>query len=104
MNYLLLSNATFEKFAIPCVYWKFYKRYFISICQIAVLFYLMIIVYWGKNWGKVWGTKDIWCNGLYSGKNRNKYSLTNISVICIIYLTREPEGECTSPDPAKIVS
>ena len=30
-----------------------------SICQIAVLFYLMIIVYWGKNWGKVWGTKDM---------------------------------------------
>ena len=64
----------------------------------------MIFDYWGKNWGKVWGTKDIWCNGICSGKNSNKYSLTNISVICIIYLTREPEGECTSPDPAKIVS
>ena len=30
--------------------------------------------------------------------------MTNIINDCIIYLTRQSEGECTSPDPAKLTT
>ena len=32
----------------------------------------------------------------------NDWYLTHIEILTIIYLTRQPEGDCTSPAPAQL--